>query len=96
MKPKWTVEELEAAVEAGRRFGSEILVGDSLDMLGDVGEVANVYFHLESAEAEADPASYNFTFDNTQSLEENFDDLWASVLLFRGMPQQPEPTAVTR
>ena len=96
MKPKWTVEELEVAVEAGRRFGSEILVGDSLDMLGDVGEVATVYFHLESAEAEADPAGYHFTFDNTRSLDENFDDLWQSVELFRGMPQQPEPTAATR
>ena len=95
MKPKWTVEELELAVEAGRRFGSEILMGDSLDVLGDVGEVATVYFHLASAEAEADPAGYHFTFDNTHSLEENFDDLWASVLLFRGMSQR-EPTAATR
>ena len=47
MNGKWTVEELERAVEMGRRFGSELLVGDSLDVLGEAGEVATVYFHFE-------------------------------------------------
>ncbi len=93
MNGKWTVEELEAAIEMGRRFGSELLVGDSLDVLGDAGEVATVYFHFESAEA--DQASYNFTFDNTISMEENFDGLWESVELFRGMSRRPGATAAT-
>ena len=96
MNGKWTVEELERAVEMGRRFGSELLVGDSLDVLGEAGEVATVYFHFEDAGEDGDQASYNFTFDNTRSLDENFDGLWESVELFRGMSQRPGATAAMR
>ena len=79
MKHKWTVEELELAVEAGRRFGDEVMVGDSLDVLGDYGAVAKVWFHFEGPDGEEEESSHEFTFNNCHTLEENFDELWESV-----------------
>ncbi|MFN0106981.1 MAG: hypothetical protein ACKV2U_33415 [Bryobacteraceae bacterium] len=96
MKPLWTLEKLETALEGGRKFGREVLVADSLDVLGKSGEVATIYFRFEGTGTSSDQAKYHFTFDNTQSLDKNFELLWECVESFRKMERQRESTAATR
>jgi len=96
MKPKWTVEDLELAIDSGRRFGNELLVGDALDVIGDVGNVATVYFHFDPTGKNPDLGDYSFTFNNTFTLDENFEDLWKTVKEFRGIPKSTGRAATTR
>ena len=56
MTEKWNLEQLEAALGNGRPIGSEMVVGDSIDVLGPVGDIATVYFHMEKPGGDSDPA----------------------------------------
>lgn len=96
MQPKWSLEELEETLKAGRSFGNERIVADHVDVFGDVGEVATLYYHLERAGTVCDPADYDFTFDNSLSLDENFGLLRESVQEFRGLSDRPLSTAASR
>ena len=96
MKNNWTLEQLEEALESRRNFGREFLVADSLNILGETGEVATVYFHLDSARGAPDQAKYHFTFDDRQTLDENFALLWECVESFRKTERRPASAAATR
>jgi len=95
MKPKWNLEDLKAALEAGRSIGRDRLVADSWDVFGELGEVATVYYHIEGDGEKQNRARYDFTFDNTRSLDENFELLNESVGIFRKMAPRPESAAAS-
>jgi hypothetical protein len=96
LRRRWTLAQLEEALESTRTFGNEILVADSLNVLGETGEVATVYFHFVSNQGTSDQAKYHFTFDNRQSLDANFALLWKCVESFRKMEPRPASVAATR
>lgn len=89
MKRKWTVDQLEVAVENGSEHGGTLLVADSLEILGNYGDVATLYFHLEGPNGEEEAGEYSYTFNNTRQLDDNFDELWEQVEQAR----QPQLTA---
>ena len=89
------MEQLEEALESRKNFGREFLVADSLNVHGEMGEEATVYFHLDSARGTSDQAKYHFTFDARQTLDENFALLWECVETFRKTEQRPASAAVT-
>lgn len=85
MSGKWTIEQLEVAIDAGNWIGPELIVGDTLDASGSPGDAPILYFHLERPGHPADQNTYHFTFEESVSLTENFRRLEAGLKTIRGV-----------
>ena len=94
MNELWSMEQLEAEIDAGKRVGRETIVAEFLDVGGSPGELATLYFHLEGPGHLDDAASFHFTFNEFVSLEENFLTLGEGVKSVRRIEPWGEALSV--
>lgn len=94
MNELWSIEQLEAEIDTGKRVGKQTIVAEFLDVGGSPGELATLYFHLEGPGNFDDAASFHFTFNEFLSLEENFESLREGVEAVRRIEPWGEALSV--